>query len=53
MKERIYGIDCEVTREQFPDGKHSVYQFTVHGRGRGDGDGEIGGAERCEKVKGS
>lgn len=31
MRERIYGIDCEVTREQFPDGKHSVYQFTVPG----------------------
>ena len=31
MKERIYGIDCEVTQEQFPDGKHSVYRFTVPG----------------------
>ena len=29
MKERIYGIDCDVTQEQFPDGKHSVYRFTV------------------------
>ena len=31
MKERIYGIDCEVTQEQFTDGKHSVYRFTVPG----------------------
>ena len=31
MKECIYGIDCEVTREQFPDGKHIVYRFTVPG----------------------
>lgn len=31
MKERIDGIDCEVTQEQFPDGKHSVYLFAVPG----------------------
>lgn len=31
MKERIDGIDCEVTQEQFPDGKQSVYRFTVPG----------------------
>ena len=31
MKERIYGIDCEVTQEKFQDGKHSVYRFTVPG----------------------
>ena len=31
MKERIYGIDCDVTQEKFPDGKHSVYRFTVPG----------------------
>lgn len=31
MKECIYGIDCEVTQEQFPDGKHPVYRFTVPG----------------------
>jgi hypothetical protein len=31
MKERIYGIDCEVTQEQFFDGKHSVYRFAVPG----------------------
>lgn len=31
MTERIYGIDCEVTQDKFPDGKHSVYRFTVPG----------------------
>lgn len=31
MKERIYGIDCDVTQEQLPDGKHPVYRFTVPG----------------------
>jgi len=28
---RVLGIDCEVTREKFPDGEHDVYRFTVPG----------------------
>ena len=29
--EKIYGIECKVTREKFPDGYHDVYTFTVDG----------------------
>lgn len=29
--EVIMGIPCKVTREQFPDGRHDVYTFTVDG----------------------
>lgn len=27
----VNGIDCEVVREKFPDGRHDVYYFTVPG----------------------
>lgn len=30
--ERVYGFDCKVKREKFPDGKYrDVYTFTVPG----------------------
>ena len=27
----VYGIKCIVKKEQFPDGKHETYTFTVDG----------------------
>ncbi len=33
MAEKVYimGIECFVSREDFPDGKHDVYTFAVPG----------------------